>query len=187
MILLVDNNDSFTYNIVDMLGRITSKKVDVVNSDRVEIESLDAYESIILSPGPSLPSDYPRMHSLLKNYIGKTPILGICLGHQAICEYFGGELSNYQQPLHGFGCEIKCDSDSVLFKNIDTMSVGRYHSWVVEEVGEELRVTATDKHGDIMAVENRELKVFGVQFHPESYICRDGEIILKNFLNETAN
>ncbi len=186
MILLVDNNDSFTYNIVDMLRRISTKKVDVVSSSTLDIDSVSMYECVIISPGASLPKDYPMLATLLERYIGVIPILGICLGYQAICQFLGAELFNYSSPKHGVETPIKCDRESILFYGVESMIVGRYHSWFVRNLPKELKITATDSNGDIMAIENRELKIFGIQFHPESYITKKGDSVLINFLNEAT-
>lgn len=182
MILLIDNNDSFTYNIVDMIRKVSNEEIDVVSSLDLDINDVHKYKYIILSPGASLPQDYPVLELVLKLFVGKKPILGICLGHQAICRFFGSELVNYSSPLHGVESKIYCDKHSLLFKDKESMSVGRYHSWVVKDVAEPLSIVAKDENGDIMGVESRELKIFGVQFHPESYITKGGEDILLNFL-----
>lgn len=186
MILLIDNNDSFTHNIVDMLRRISTKKVYIVSSSILDIDSVSTYECVIISPGASLPKDYPILTTLLEQYIGVIPILGVCLGYQAICQFLGAELFNYSSPRHGVETQIECDRESVLFDGIESMTVGRYHSWVAKNLPKELKITATDSNGDIMAMENREMKIFGVQFHPESYITKSGDSVLINFLNEAT-
>ncbi len=183
MILLIDNNDSFTYNIINLLSQISTEGVDIINSAEINIDKLNNYSHIIISPGPSLPKDYPLLFEVLNSYIGKIPILGICLGFQTICTYLGSELLNYSEPLHGVETEIDCDCNSVLFNDYDKMLVGRYHSWYINKVSEQLKVTATDNNIAVMAVENAELGIYGVQFHPESYITKNGAIILNNFLN----
>ncbi len=182
MILLIDNHDSFTFNIVDMLRGITDMRIDVISSSQLDVNCIEKYSHIILSPGGSLPEEYPTLFEVLKRYIGTLPIMGICLGHQAICKHFGSELTNYSAPLHGVNTAIVCDATSTLFSGKESMVVGRYHSWVVKSVDSRLKVVARDEKGDIMAIENNELKLYGVQFHPESYISEGGKDLLINFL-----
>ncbi len=183
-LLLVDNNDSFTYNVVNLLKSICSWQIDVVEHSRLDISNIRNYQALIISPGPSHPDDYPILRQIIDKYLAQVPILGICLGHQVICKYFGAEIVNYTTPLHGVEAKIDCSSDSILFQGVDTMLVGRYHSWVARGVDTPLRVVARDDNGDIMAVESAELKIFGVQFHPESYISKMGDKLITNFLNE---
>lgn len=184
MILIIDNNDSFTYNISNQISLLTDEHVRIVNHAEVSPEEVERYSHVIFSPGPSLPEEYPVMKQILDRYSGKLPILGICLGHQAICTYFGFRLYNLERVYHGERTHIVTDRNSVLFHGMEETYVGRYHSWAVTAAGESpLSVTATDADGVIMAVENAAMKIFGVQFHPESYISDDGNVILKNFLN----
>ncbi len=181
MILLIDNHDSFTYNIVEMIRRATVMDVTVISSSHLQLEDVANYKYIILSPGASLPNDYPILYKVIDMYIGKLPILGICLGFQALCHYFGGELVNYNIPYHGVESIISCDSSSLLFNGRNSMAVGRYHSWYVKNISKKLNIVAATNNGEIMAVENREMMVFGTQFHPESYITEYGETIFTNF------
>lgn len=181
MILLIDNNDSFTYNITETLRSITSQKVEVVRHDRVNMQQVAGYDKIIFSPGPSVPQEYPVMEEILRLYGDTVPILGICLGFQAICLHYGGSLVNMEKVIHGVPSLIRCAENSVLFKGIEQTTVGRYHSWIVGDLPDELKITAATTDGIIMAVEHRSKPVYGVQFHPESYISTDGRKILKNF------
>ena len=183
MILLVDNNDSFTYNIVDLLRGICREELCVKNSRSMSAYDAEEYSHIILSLGPGLPGEFPVMEQILELYSRSRSILGICLGHQAICLYYGGSLMNLPQVAHGLESMINCDTSSVLFDGVGQMVVGRYHSWAADRVPEQLRVSARDGEGVVMAVEHIELPIFGVQFHPESYMTKDGITIFRNFLN----
>lgn len=183
MILLIDNNDSFTYNIVEMIRQITANEIVVVRSDMIDVGDVEKYEKIIFSPGPGLPRDFPIMWQIIDRYKTTKPILGICLGHQAICEYFGAKIERLDHALHGVDSTIVCDNSSMLFKDITSMTVGRYHSWTSRQVSEPLHITATDSDGNVMAVEHSTLPIYGVQFHPESYISQGGRIVFENFIN----
>ena len=183
MILLIDNNDSFTYNIVESLHQITDKEISVVRGGDMELDAIENYEKIIFSPGPSLPRDFPIMWRILDRYKTTKPILGICLGHQAICEYFGAAIEPLDHVFHGVDSMITCDDSSTLFRGRNSMVVGRYHSWIARNIPEVLKVTAIDNQGDVMAIEHASLPIYGVQFHPESYISEEGLTIFKNFIN----
>lgn len=182
MILLIDNNDSFTYNITEMLRNITSQRVEVIRHDRVNMLQVAGYDKIIFSPGPSVPQEYPVMGEILRVYGNTIPILGICLGFQAICLHYGGSLVNTEKVIHGVPSLIHCADTSVLFKGMEQTTVGRYHSWIVRDLPGELKITATTTDGIIMAVEHQSKPVYGVQFHPESYMSTEGREILKNFI-----
>lgn len=182
MILLIDNNDSFTYNVVELLRRVTPQSVVIIKSDELSIEQVEEYDIIIFSPGPGLPDDYPIIGKVLDRYDSHKRILGICLGHQAICEHYGGRLVNLSKVMHGVESRIECDPGSVLFSGITTTTVGRYHSWAATDIPPLLKITALDHQGTVMAVEHRCKQVFGLQFHPESFITLQGEQILKNFI-----
>lgn len=181
MILLIDNNDSFTYNITEMLRNITSQQVEVIRHGRVNMRQVAGYDKIIFSPGPSVPQEYPVMEEILRLYGDTIPILGICLGFQAICLHYGGSLVNTETVIHGVPSLIRCTETSVLFQGIGQTTVGRYHSWIVRDLPGALKITATTTDGIIMAVEHSSKPVYGVQFHPESYMSTDGWKILKNF------
>lgn len=184
-ILLIDNFDSFTYNILEVLRNTNLCQIEVITSDKVQINDAYKYDGIIFSPGPGLPDDFPKMNSILNNYKGKIPILGVCLGHQAICQNYGLKLVNLDKVVHGQPRKIKIISNSILFKNLPTkFEVGLYHSWVVEhfKMTDSLIVTAISEDNYVMAVEDIENSIFGVQFHPESYITEYGLEILINFV-----
>lgn len=182
-VLIVDNNDSFTFNIVDLFRKISSVEIEVRPSQNIIIEEVVEYSHIVFSPGPGLPDDFPIMRKILEKYGSSKAILGICLGHQAICAYYGSNLKNLNNVMHGSVSEIIYKRNSLLFKNLQNVTVGRYHSWIVDNIkSEDIEITATDSEGLIMGVEHKKWKIYGVQFHPESYITKDGKNIFKNFL-----
>ncbi len=185
-ILVLDNYDSFTYNLVQYLQELLGHKVDVFRNDAISLEAVERYDVIVLSPGPGLPSEAGIMPDLLQRYAAEKVILGVCLGHQAIGEAFGGVLQNLTQVYHGISTPIFCDpASSVLFEELPAeWEAGRYHSWVVnkESVPDCLQVTAWDAQGEVMAFRHREHDVFGVQFHPESIMTPLGKAMLNNFL-----
>ncbi|RPD51818.1 anthranilate synthase component II [Paracnuella aquatica] len=191
-ILVFDNYDSFTYNLVHLVEKITGAKVDVYRNDQISLDDVAKYDKIILSPGPGIPEEAGLMLELIKRYAASKSILGVCLGHQAIGEAFGGKLKNLATVYHGVATPVqvvqeekatsnKADLFACLPKEIE---VGRYHSWVVEQTGfpDVLEVTAVDGEGYIMALRHKEYDVQGVQFHPESVLTPAGETILKNWL-----
>ncbi len=185
-LLIVDNNDSFTFNILESLRSITGNKPDVKNSRSLNYKTAAKYKAIIFSPGPGLPGDFPVMSEILSEYGGKIPILGICLGHQAICCHFDYSLYNLDQVVHGQSKKITVVSESKLFRNIPgSFEAGLYHSWSArnEKVNYELKITGLSEDGQIMAVENNDEMIFGVQFHPESHITPYGKTIFSNFLS----
>ena len=184
-ILVFDNYDSFTYNLVHLVEKITHQKVTVVRNDQIALEDVVAYDKIILSPGPGIPSEAGLLLPLIKQYAASKPILGVCLGHQAIGEAFGATLENLSTVYHGVATPIKIDNSNYLFSGLtETIEVGRYHSWVIanKNLPAVLKVTATDENGLIMAIEHESYDVCGVQFHPESVLTPNGEAIIKNWL-----
>ena len=189
-ILVFDNYDSFTYNLVHLIEKILHCKVDVYRNDQLDLEQVKVYDKIILSPGPGLPSEAGLLMPLIKEYASSKSILGVCLGHQAIGEVFGGKLINLDKVFHGVATPIKVQqytSTKVhdVFKDMpSTFEVGRYHSWVVSEESfpEVLEITATDDNGFIMGLRHRTFDVQGVQFHPESVLTPLGEKLLANWL-----
>ena len=182
-LLLIDNNDSFTYNIVNLIkSNFKDVNLDVINHALIDINDVDKYNKIIFSPGPSLPSDYPVLRKVLDTYSDSKSILGICLGHQAICEYYGANIDHIGRVIHGEPSLIKCAENSILFEGIDNCIVGRYHSWAAYNIPDILRIVAEDNNGEVMAVEHISKKIYGVQFHPESYITNCGTEIIKNFI-----
>lgn len=185
-ILVFDNYDSFTYNLVQMIERITDQKVDVYRNDEISLEEIEKYDKIILSPGPGIPEEAGILLDLIKKYAPTKSILGVCLGQQAIAEAFGGNLINLSEIYHGVATSSKTTRENVkLFRNLpEEIEVGRYHSWAVnnENFPEELEITAVDNDGMIMALQHKTYDVHGVQFHPESILTPEGEMIIRNFL-----
>ncbi|OIQ95167.1 anthranilate synthase component 2 [mine drainage metagenome] len=192
-ILVFDNYDSFTYNLVHLVEKITHEKVDVYRNDEIDLEKVNEYDKIILSPGPGIPEEAGLLLPLIKKYAATKSILGVCLGHQAIGQAFGGTLTNLSKVYHGIATKIKVSSSkfqvpsSLLFKDLpEEIEVGRYHSWVVDNKNfpDELEVTARDENNFIMALQHKTFDVQGVQFHPESVLTPDGEKIMRNWLNK---
>lgn len=184
-ILVFDNYDSFTYNLVHLVEKITNQKVTVVRNDQITLEEVAAYDKIILSPGPGIPSEAGLLLPLIKQYAASKSILGVCLGHQAIGEAFGATLQNLSTVYHGVATPIKIDNTNYLFNGLEeSIEVGRYHSWVIanKNLPAELKITATDENGLIMAIEHTSYDVCGVQFHPESVLTPSGETFIKNWL-----
>lgn len=185
-VLVFDNYDSFTYNIVHALREL-GVNPDVVRNDQIELDKVEPYDKIIISPGPGIPEEAGVLLPLLKRYAGKKPILGVCLGHQAIGQNFGAALYNLPVVYHGISTPIKIDTEDYIFNGLpEEINVGRYHSWVVDKNGfpeDELEVIATDEKGAIMALRHKKYDIRGVQFHPESILTPDGMKILKNWLN----
>ena len=186
-ILVFDNYDSFTNNLVHLVEKITGEKVDVYRNDQIALADIAVYDKIILSPGPGIPEEAGLLLSLIKEYAATKSILGVCLGHQAIAEAFGGTLINLSTVYHGVATPIKIlDKRSQILNGLpEVLEVGRYHSWIVSDDGfpAELEVTARDENGYIMGLQHKEFDVQGVQFHPESVLTPDGEKILRNWLN----
>ncbi|MFZ4058522.1 MAG: anthranilate synthase component II [Ferruginibacter sp.] len=185
-ILVFDNYDSFTYNLVHLVEKITHEKVDVFRNDEINLSAVEAYDKIILSPGPGIPQEAGLLIPLIKQYGATKSILGVCLGHQAIGEAFGGTLTNLSEVYHGVARPVNIiKSDAPIFASLpDRFDVGRYHSWIVNENNLPvcLEVTATDDNGFIMAMQHKTFDVQGVQFHPESVLTPNGEIMLRNWL-----
>ena len=187
-ILVFDNYDSFTYNLVHLVEKITGEKVDVYRNDQIALKDVAIYDKIILSPGPGIPEEAGMLLPLIKEYASSKSILGVCLGHQAIAETFGGTLINLSTVYHGVATPIKIlkTGSQVLNDLPETIEVGRYHSWIVSDDNfpDVLEVTARDDHGYIMGLQHKKFDVQGVQFHPESVLTPDGEKILRNWLNK---
>lgn len=189
-ILVFDNYDSFTYNLVHLVEKILHTKVEVHRNDQIPLEKVKDYDKIILSPGPGIPSEAGLLLPLIKEYAPSKSILGVCLGHQAIGESFGGKLTNLSKVFHGVATPIEIleysiHSDNDVFNDItSTLEVGRYHSWVVSEEGfpEDLEITSKDAEGYIMGLRHKNFDVQGVQFHPESVLTPMGEKLLSNWL-----
>jgi anthranilate synthase component II len=191
-LLVFDNYDSFTYNLVHLVEKILHQKVDVYRNDQIPLEKVKEYDKIILSPGPGIPSEAGQLLPLIKEYASSKSILGVCLGHQAIGEAFGGKLINLSTVYHGVSTPVKVINGNAsnkknLFEGLpDEIQAGRYHSWIVAEDGfpGELTIRARDDNGYIMALEHKTFDVQGVQFHPESVLTPQGETILRNWLTQ---
>lgn len=185
-ILVLDNYDSFTYNLVHAVKKLGYKNVEVHRNDQISLNNIDRFDKIILSPGPGLPSESGILLDLIKRYAASKSILGVCLGEQAIAEAFGGTLINLSEVHHGVSSMVNVLEDDVLFVGLDkTIEVGRYHSWAVDKstLPACLTITAEDEEGMIMALAHKTYNVQGVQFHPESVLTPDGEKMLLNWLN----
>jgi len=185
-ILVFDNYDSFTYNLVHLVEKIIDGKVTVVRNDEIPLEKVKDYDKIILSPGPGIPEEAGLLLPLIREYATTKSIFGVCLGQQAIGQAFGASLINLKEVYHGVATNVKIIADNGrLFRNMPKeLEVGRYHSWVVDEktLPSELIITARDEEGYIMALQHESYDVSGVQFHPESVLTPQGEQILRNWL-----
>lgn len=185
-ILVCDNYDSFTYNLVQMIEQISGEKVDVFRNDQILLEDIDKYDKIILSPGPGIPSEAGILLDVIKKYAPTKSIFGVCLGQQAIAEAFGGSLINLSEIFHGVATDAVQVKEHFIFNNLPkTLEVGRYHSWAVnpDDFPEELDITSVDKDGMIMSLKHKEYDVHAVQYHPESILTPHGQDILENFLS----
>lgn len=193
-ILVFDNYDSFTYNLVHLVEKILHQKVEVHRNDKLPLEKIKDFDKIILSPGPGIPEEAGLLLPLIKEYASSKSILGVCLGHQAIGEAFGGKLINLSTVYHGVATPVTINRKALngksspsrdLFKGLpDVLEVGRYHSWIVadEDFPADMEVTARDENNYIMAMHHKNYDVQGVQFHPESVLTPKGEEIVRNWL-----
>lgn len=184
-IVIIDNYDSFTYNLSHQLKALGAQ-VDVVRNDAFQMSRLEPYDKIVLSPGPGIPKEAGLLNDVIRRYAGRKPILGVCLGHQAIAEVFGGRLENLRTVYHGVQTPTHIINHDYLFEHLpETFEAGRYHSWVVSRSGlpDSLEVTAISDDGHIMALRHRTYDVRGIQFHPESILTPEGARILQNWLN----
>lgn len=184
-ILVFDNYDSFTYNLVQMIKEQSNASVDVFRNDEIPLEDVQAYDKILLSPGPGIPSESGLLIPLIKTYAATKSILGVCLGQQAIAEAFGGSLTNLSKVYHGITTPVELIGNSILFEGLPkTFHVGRYHSWVVNEhdLPKDLIITSKDEDGYIMSLEHTRFDVKGVQYHPESVLTPEGSQIISNWL-----
>jgi anthranilate synthase component 2 len=184
-ILVLDNYDSFVYNLVHIIEEL-GYKPDVVRNDKITLEEIEQYDKILLSPGPGIPEEAGIMPELLKTYGEQKDIFGVCLGHQAIAEAFGGSLINISEVLHGIADQIKVlEPKKSVFEGLPKkFNIGHYHSWVVNPKGlpKKLAVTAKDSEGHIMGIRHKDFKVQGVQFHPESILTEHGKEMIKKWL-----
>ena len=183
-IVIIDNYDSFTYNLAHLVRELGTQ-VTVVRNDQFQLDDLEPFSKIILSPGPGIPSEAGLLLDVIRRYAGHKPILGVCLGHQAIGEVFGAKLENLSNVFHGVATEGSQLGNDPLFSGLPRrITMGRYHSWVVSRDGlpDCLEVTAVSDEGQIMALKHKELNVRGIQFHPESVLTPDGKKMLQNWL-----
>jgi anthranilate synthase component 2 len=184
-VLVFDNYDSFTYNLVHLLEKIGGVDIDVRLNDRIALSEIENYDKILISPGPGLPSESGILPDLIKTYAATKSILGVCLGLQAIGESFGGTLENLKNVYHGIATPITIIKKDYLFNDCPAhFLAGRYHSWILSEndFPDELEITALDNDGRIMAIRHKEYDVRGIQFHPESILSEYGETIIRNWL-----
>lgn len=185
-IAVIDNYDSFVYNLVHYLEELDCE-VTVYRNDKFELDQLENYDKILLSPGPGIPDEAGLLKDVIRSYSGKKPILGVCLGLQAIGEVYGGSIINLNNVFHGIASTITLTvDDALMFKNLkDDIKVGRYHSWVVakDDLPDVLEITAEDENGQIMAARHKEYDVRGVQFHPESILTPQGKQMISNWVN----
>ncbi|WP_395062576.1 anthranilate synthase component II [Flavobacterium sp.] len=186
-VVIIDNYDSFTYNLVHYLEDLNCE-VFVYRNDEFELDEIAKFDTIILSPGPGIPSEAGLLNQVISTYGSTKKILGICLGHQAIGEVYGGSILNLNNVFHGVATTIKTTvSDELLFKNLpQQFEVGRYHSWVINSVSfpDDLEVTSVAQNGEIMSIRHKKFNVKGVQFHPESILTPHGKTILSNWIND---
>lgn len=186
-ILLIDNYDSFTYNLSQYLEEEGGDDVEVTvwRNDQFDIDDVERFDKIVLSPGPGVPDEAGLIKAVIRRYAPTKPILGVCLGEQAIGEVFGAEIYNLNTVFHGIQSSVRIVASDYIFDNLsDSIKVGRYHSWVVgkEDFPAELEVTAVSDEGQVMALKHRRYDVHGIQFHPESILTPEGRTIIRNFI-----
>lgn len=185
-VIVIDNYDSFTYNLVHIIEELLENEITVRRNDEVSISELKEYDKIILSPGPGVPEEAGLLKLIISEMGGQKDILGVCLGLQAIGEVYGCQLKNLDKVYHGISTTMhKTKTHTPVLDGLEnTFEAGRYHSWVIDKstLNENLKITAEDEHGEIMAVQHVHHRVFGVQFHPESIMTPDGKKIIENFL-----
>ena len=190
-ILILDNYDSFTYNLVHMVEKITDIYPDVYRNDEIGIDEIGVYDLIILSPGPGIPNEAGILKEVIARYAGKLPIFGVCLGLQAITEVFGGSILNMNEVFHGVATEMRVvQKEATIFQDIpETFLAARYHSWIAskEDLPNVLEITAIDEEGGIMAIRHKEYQISAVQFHPESILTEVGEKLIGNFITSVRN
>ena len=185
-IVIIDNYDSFTYNLAHLVKELGAE-VEVLRNDQFQIEDLLPYDKIILSPGPGIPSEAGLLLDVIRQYAPIKPILGVCLGHQAIGEYFGGHLTNLSQVFHGVSSTVSVTTPDYIYNELpDHIEVGRYHSWVVDTHAfpDCLEITSVSEEGQIMSLRHRQYDVRGIQYHPESVLTPDGQKIISNWLEQ---
>lgn len=185
-IIIIDNYDSFTFNLVHMVENITGEFPKVFRNDEIEIEDISYYDLIMLSPGPGIPNEAGILKDIIRMYAGKKPIFGVCLGLQAIVEVFGGSIVNMDKVFHGVATEMNVTkSNAIIFKDVPTKFLAaRYHSWIAfkDNFPNHLEITAEDELGEIMGIRHKSFPISAVQFHPESILTDVGEKIVRNFI-----
>jgi len=185
-IVIIDNNDSFSYNLVELVRKVTNKRPDIVLINEVKLEKLIKYDKIILSPGPDIPKPNDNMSKILDRFKSEKSILGVCLGCQAIAQFFGASLYNLPKIVHGMKrrTEIKDKSDNLFKEMNNSFDVGLYHSWTISKYSmpSELKVTSLSEEGIIMSISHKHYDIKGIQFHPESYMTQNGYLLMRNFL-----
>ncbi|MGY5351807.1 anthranilate synthase component II [Wenyingzhuangia sp. IMCC45533] len=190
-ILILDNYDSFTYNLVHMVEEITGETPDVFRNDEIPLELVGEYDLIMLSPGPGIPDEAGILKEVIAEYADKKPMFGVCLGLQAITEVFGGKIINMDNVFHGVATEMKViDEEALIFKKLPPFfTAARYHSWIAdkESMPKELKVTCVDEDGGIMAIEHEKYNISAVQFHPESILTPDGEAMVREFIEKAKS
>ena len=187
-IVIIDNYDSFTYNLSHLVKELGAE-VTVLRNDQFELPQIEPFDKIILSPGPGIPSEAGLLLDVIRTYAGRKPMLGVCLGHQAIGEAFGARLENLSDVFHGVATPCRITADDPLFAGLPAaITVGRYHSWVVSKEGfpDCLEITAESDQGQIMALRHRDYDIRGIQFHPESVLTPDGRTMIGNWLNTSS-
>ncbi len=185
-ILVLDNYDSFTYNLVHYLEKVSDAEIEVHRNDKISLKEIEHFDKILLSPGPGVPSESGILLDVIRTYAPSKNILGVCLGQQAIAEVFGGSLVNLSEVFHGVATPIEIIKDDLLFKDIPKkLNVGRYHSWAVnkKDFPESLEITAVDESGEVMALHHKTYNVRAVQFHPESVLTEHGLKMIENWVN----
>lgn len=188
-IILIDNYDSFTYNLVHVIEEISDVEIVVRRNDQLTLEEIEEFDAIILSPGPGIPSEAGLLLPIINRYADSKPMLGVCLGHQAIAEAFGGALINLSEVFHGVQNDITVTKPTIIFDNLEeTIPVGRYHSWVVDTgtLPLSLEVTAVSAEGHIMAIQHKTKPIYGIQFHPESILTPEGTQMIENFIKHVT-
>ncbi len=183
-IVIIDNYDSFTYNLSHLVKELGCE-VTVYRNDQFDMDAIEPFDKIILSPGPGIPCEAGQLLNVIHQYAGKKPILGVCLGHQAIGEAFGAGLENLSEVFHGVATPIKVTTDDYLFQDLpDQLEVGRYHSWVIHHEGlpDCLEVTSLSEEDHIMSIRHKHFDIRGIQFHPESVLTRDGKQMIMNWI-----
>lgn len=187
-VLVIDNYDSFTYNLVHSVQNLLNHRVEVRRNDELDFSYVDGFDYLILSPGPGVPDEAGDLKKVISTFAATKNILGVCLGHQAIGEVFGARLRNLDDVYHGVQTPFYTTAESPLFYEMPTQFLGgRYHSWIIdrETLPDEFIVTCVDDSKEIMAIQHKTYQVYGVQFHPESILTPDGDTLLSNFLSIT--